>query len=167
MSTTIAEAYEAFKEAGASEEKSKAAAMAVADHSRFDRMERDVGVIKSEVSDVKSETVVVKSDLAVVKAELAMVKWIVSGVGLGVVDEGLRKSLVFHVARDRDGLAAGLLDFRDERVQLRLAPRGGDDFRAFPREELRGRISNAGTRARNDGDLVRERAHLKLHICRN
>jgi hypothetical protein len=65
MTAMIAEVYEAFKEAGASEEKSKAAAKAVADYeTRLGRID---------------------SDLAVIKAELAMVKWIVSGVGFGVL----------------------------------------------------------------------------------
>ena len=61
----IAEVYDALREAGASEEKAKAAAAAIANYeSRFDRID---------------------IDLATVKAELAMVKWIVSGVGFGVL----------------------------------------------------------------------------------
>ncbi|HKZ97290.1 MAG TPA: integrase [Hyphomicrobiaceae bacterium] len=68
----IAEVYEALKEAGASEEKSKAAAQALADYdNRFDRLDLDLAGIRGE--------------LAVLKAELAMVKWIVSGVGFGVL----------------------------------------------------------------------------------
>jgi len=72
MSTMIAKVYEALKEAGASEEKSKAAAQALADYdNRFDRLDLDLAGIRGE--------------LAVLKAELAMVKWIVSGVGFGVL----------------------------------------------------------------------------------
>ena len=72
MSTMIAAVYEALKEAGASEEKSKAAAQALADYdNRFDRLDLDLAGIRGE--------------LAVLKAELAMVKWIVSGVGFGVL----------------------------------------------------------------------------------
>ena len=68
----IAKVYEALKEAGASEEKSKAAAQALADYdNRFDRLDLDLAGIRGE--------------LAVLKAELAMVKWIVSGVGFGVL----------------------------------------------------------------------------------
>jgi len=68
----IAAVYEALKEAGASEEKSKAAAQALADYdNRFDRLDLDLAGIRGE--------------LAVLKAELAMVKWIVSGVGFGVL----------------------------------------------------------------------------------
>ncbi len=65
MSTMIAELYDALREAGASDEKAKAAAKALADYeNRFDRID---------------------IDLSAVKAELAMVKWIVSGVGFGVL----------------------------------------------------------------------------------
>jgi hypothetical protein len=72
MSTMIAEVYEALRDAGASEEKSRAAAVALADHdNRFDRIDLKLTAIDGE--------------LAVVKAEFGMVKWIVSGVGFGVV----------------------------------------------------------------------------------
>jgi hypothetical protein len=72
MSTMIAEVYDALKDAGASEEKAKAAAVALADYgNRFDRVDGELAVLRT--------------DLAVVKAELAMVKWIVSGVGFGVL----------------------------------------------------------------------------------
>ena len=68
----IAEVYDALKEAGASEEKAKAAAKALADYDkRFDNVDDDLAFVKT--------------DLAVVRAELAMVKWIVSGVGFGVL----------------------------------------------------------------------------------
>ena len=64
----IAEVYDAFKEAGASDEKARAAATALA--GTDDRLAR------------------IETDLAMVKAELAMVRWIVSGVGFGVFDIG-------------------------------------------------------------------------------
>jgi hypothetical protein len=86
MSTMIAEVYDALKEAGASEEKAKAAAVALAEYrNRFDRIELDLGSVRSDLPVIKSDTTLLKSDLAVVKAELAMVKWIVSGVGFGVL----------------------------------------------------------------------------------
>ena len=93
MSTMIAEVYDALKEAGASEEKSKAAAIALADYkNRFDKVDRDLTMLQGDTSGLrtdsmllKADMVVVKTDIAVVKAELAMVKWIVSGVGFGVV----------------------------------------------------------------------------------
>ena len=89
----IAEVYDALKEAGASEEKAKAAAMALADYgNRFDRIELDLGVVKSDGATLKSDVATLKldvttlrTDLAVVKAELTMVKWIVSGIGFGVL----------------------------------------------------------------------------------
>src|ERR1043166_8714117 len=86
MSTMIAEVYDALKEAGASEEKAKAAAVALADYgNRFDRIDRDVADVKTDIVVLKGDVSVVKTDVAVVRAELGMVKWIVSGVGFGVV----------------------------------------------------------------------------------
>ena len=89
----IAEVYDALKEAGASEEKAKAAAVALAEYrDRFDRIDLDLGSVKGDLPVIKADTTllktdmtVVKTELAVVKAELAMVKWIVSGVGFGVL----------------------------------------------------------------------------------
>ena len=47
MSTMISEVYDALKEAGASEEKARKAAEAVASYeNRFARMEGDLGVMK-------------------------------------------------------------------------------------------------------------------------
>jgi hypothetical protein len=72
MSTMIVEVYEAFKAAGAPEDKAQAAAKALANRDdRFDRV------------DVKLAALEVK--LAPVEAELGMVKSIVSGIGFGVV----------------------------------------------------------------------------------
>jgi predicted mannosyl-3-phosphoglycerate phosphatase (HAD superfamily) len=86
MSTMIAEVYDALKEAGASEEKAKAAAVALAEYrNRFDRIELDLGSVRSDLPVIKADIILLKTDLAVVKAELAMVKWIVSGVRFGVL----------------------------------------------------------------------------------
>ncbi len=64
MTTMIIEVYEALKEAGASEEKAKEAARAIANHeSRFDRVDRE---------------------LAAIRAELGMLKWMIGGIGFGV-----------------------------------------------------------------------------------
>ena len=82
----IAEVYDALKEAGASDEKAKAAAMAIADYrNRFDRIDLDLGSLKVDVPIIKADVTALKTDLAVVRAELAMVKWIVSGIGFGVL----------------------------------------------------------------------------------
>src|SRR5438067_7817318 len=75
MSTMIAEVYDALKEAGASEEKAKAAAMALADYSnRFDRIDLDLGSVKGEVPLIKSDVAVLKTDVAGVKADVAVLK---------------------------------------------------------------------------------------------
>ena len=82
----IAELYDALREAGASEEKAKAAAVAMADYrNRFDRIDLDLASLKTDMPVVKADIATLRTDLAVVKAELAMVKWIVSGVGFGVL----------------------------------------------------------------------------------
>ena len=61
----IIELYDALKEAGASEEKAKDAARAIADHeSRFDRVD---------------------GELKTIQVELAMLKWMVGGIGFGVL----------------------------------------------------------------------------------
>jgi hypothetical protein len=100
MATMIAEVYDALKEAGASEEKAKAAAVALAEYrDRFDRVDLDLASVKGDLSVIKGDVTllkadttrlntdmtIVKTELAVVKAELAMVKWIVSGVRFGVL----------------------------------------------------------------------------------
>jgi len=50
MSTMIAELYDALKEAGASEEKARAAAKTMADYdSRFNKVDQDLALIKAEI----------------------------------------------------------------------------------------------------------------------
>ncbi len=54
MSTMIIEVYDAFKSAGASEEKATAAAKAIADYdNRFNKIETEPGTIKGELSALK------------------------------------------------------------------------------------------------------------------
>ena len=54
MSTMIIEVYDAFKSAGATEEKAQAAAKAIADYdSRFNKVEAEPGTIKGELSALK------------------------------------------------------------------------------------------------------------------
>lgn len=54
MSTMIIEVYDAFKSAGASEEKATAAAKAIADYdNRFNKIETGLGTIKGELSALK------------------------------------------------------------------------------------------------------------------
>ncbi|MDP2903970.1 MAG: hypothetical protein Q8N96_12850 [Methylovulum sp.] len=50
MSTMITELYDAFKDAGASEEKSRAAAKAMADYdSRFNKIDQDMALLRAEI----------------------------------------------------------------------------------------------------------------------
>ena len=88
----IAEVYDALKEAGASEEKAKAAATALADYgNRFDRIDLELATVKSDVTTLKSDVAILKIDFATVRtelgvrAELGRVKWVVSGIGFGVL----------------------------------------------------------------------------------
>lgn len=61
MSTMIAEIYEAFMDAGVTEEKAKAAAKAVAEYdNRFNKVDNELAIIKAEIISAKSEVVVIK-----------------------------------------------------------------------------------------------------------
>jgi hypothetical protein len=54
MSTMIAELYDALKDAGASEEKARAAAKTMADYdSRFNKIDQDLSLIKAEITILK------------------------------------------------------------------------------------------------------------------
>ena len=54
MSTMIAELYDALKDAGASEEKARAAAKKMADYdSRFNKIDQDLSLIKAEITILK------------------------------------------------------------------------------------------------------------------
>lgn len=54
MSTMIIEVFDAFKSAGASEEKATAAAKAIADYdNRFNQVQAELGTIKGELSALK------------------------------------------------------------------------------------------------------------------
>jgi uncharacterized protein Yka (UPF0111/DUF47 family) len=73
MATMITEVYEAFKSAGAEDDKAKAAAQAVAEHeSRFDKID---------------------GELATVRAELSIIKWLVGGTFFATIAL-LLKSLI-------------------------------------------------------------------------
>jgi predicted nucleic acid-binding Zn-ribbon protein len=86
----ITELYDALKEAGASEEKAKAAAQAIADYekhfvrmeSKLDSIESEIKVVKSEIKSVKTEF---ESEIKVVKAELGIIKWLVGLVIAGII----------------------------------------------------------------------------------
>ena len=78
MSTMIAEVYDAFVDAGASEEKAKAAATTLADYeSRFDKVDGKLDVIdtKFDVMDAKINSI---------EKQLELVKWMVGGIFFGM-----------------------------------------------------------------------------------
>lgn len=85
MTTLIKEVYEAFKEAGVSEEKAAAAAGAIErfDEGRFVRIERDIAELKADVAELKR-------DVADLKAELRLIKWML-GFTLALVSAVLLK----------------------------------------------------------------------------
>lgn len=72
MTTMISELYDALKEAGASEEKAKAAAQAIADYERhFVRIESKLDSLEAEIK--------------VVKAELGIIKWLAGLIIAGII----------------------------------------------------------------------------------
>lgn len=72
MTTMITELYDALKEAGASDEKAKAAAEAIADYEKhFTRIESGLTDLKAEVK--------------VLKIEINLVKWMLGFVIAGIV----------------------------------------------------------------------------------
>ena len=87
MSTIIIEVYDAFKEAGVSEEKSVAAAKALADY------ERHFIRIESDLTDVKAETKVVKAKIDVLDKEISMLKWML-GFGIAGIISLIIKSFL-------------------------------------------------------------------------
>ena len=87
MTTMIAELYDALKEAGASEEKAKAAASAIADHeNHFTRIESDLKSLRTELdSGFKSLKTELDSELKIVKAELNIIKWLIGFLMAGII----------------------------------------------------------------------------------
>lgn len=76
MTTMITEVYDALKEAGASEEKAKAAASALADYgNRFDRLELKIDRLESSVN----------ADVKILKAEISVLKWMSGFVIAGII----------------------------------------------------------------------------------
>jgi hypothetical protein len=69
MSTMLKEVYDALKEAGASEEKASAAAVAVAAHS----LDREHLAALATKADLEQLRLVTKADLAELKADI--IKW--------------------------------------------------------------------------------------------
>ena len=106
MSTMLVEIYDALKEAGASEEKARAAATSLAGRDqrwdevdqRFDRIEqrldnveRRLGLIDQalealtqRVGALEEKVIALAQDVAVIKAELGLTKWM-HGITIGGV----------------------------------------------------------------------------------
>lgn len=73
MSTILVEVYDALREAGASEEKARAAARAIAEHdARVGRIEAQTPQLATK-SDLEALRLATKADLAELKADL--LKW--------------------------------------------------------------------------------------------
>ena len=72
MTTMITELYDALKEAGASEDKAKAAAEAIADY------EKHFTHIESDLTDIKAE-------IKVLKMEINLVKWMLGFIIAGII----------------------------------------------------------------------------------
>jgi outer membrane murein-binding lipoprotein Lpp len=93
----LVEIYDALKEAGASEEKARAAATSLTGRSgRLDQVEADLGALrvdvatlrsdveslKFDVATLKADVATLKTDVAVIRAELALMKWM-HGITIG------------------------------------------------------------------------------------
>lgn len=87
MSTIIIKVYDAFKEAGVSEERPIAAARALADY------ENHFGRIESILTDVKAEIKIVKAKIEIVDKEISLLKWML-GFGIAGIISLIVKSFL-------------------------------------------------------------------------
>lgn len=82
MSTMLVELYDALKEAGASEEKARAAAASlVLSHDRLERIEEHTGKIPKIEDDIAR----LDKELAVIKAQIDPLRWMNGIVIAGVL----------------------------------------------------------------------------------
>jgi lipid II:glycine glycyltransferase (peptidoglycan interpeptide bridge formation enzyme) len=82
MSTMLVELYDALKEAGASEEKARAAAESlVLGHDRLERIEENTVRIPKVENDIAR----LDKELAVIKAQIDLLKWMNGIVIAGVL----------------------------------------------------------------------------------
>jgi hypothetical protein len=99
MSTMLVEIYDALKEAGASEEKARAAATSLAGRTprwdevdqRLDNVERRLGLVDQaletltkRVGTLEERVIAIAQDVAVFKAEFGLMKWM-HGITIGGV----------------------------------------------------------------------------------
>jgi chromosome segregation ATPase len=89
MSTMLVELYDALKEAGASEEKARAAAESlVIGHHRLERIEEHAGRLpkmQDQIDGTREDIARLDKELAVVKAQIDLLKWMNGIVIAGVL----------------------------------------------------------------------------------
>ena len=89
MSTMLVELYDALKEAGASEEKARAAAESlVLGNDRLERIEEHTGRLpkmQEQIGDTREDIVRLDKELAVVKAQIDLLRWMNGIVIAGVL----------------------------------------------------------------------------------
>lgn len=89
MSTMLVELYDALKEAGASEQKARAAAASlVVGHDRLERIEQQTGQLPSiqdQIDRAREDIVRLDKELAVIRAQIDLLKWMNGIVIAGVL----------------------------------------------------------------------------------
>lgn len=89
MSTMLVELYDALKEAGASEQKARAAAESlVVGHDRLERIEQQTGKlpnIQDQIDRAREDIVRLDKELAVIRAQIDLLKWMNGIVIAGVL----------------------------------------------------------------------------------
>jgi len=89
MSTMLVELYDALKEAGASEQKARAAAESlVVGQDRLERIEQQTGKlpnIQDQIDRAREDIVRLDKELAVIRAQIDLLKWMNGIVIAGVL----------------------------------------------------------------------------------
>ena len=89
MSTMLVELYDALKEAGASEQKARAAAESlVVGHDRLERIEQQTGKlpnIQDQIDRAREDIIRLDKELAVISAQIDLLKWMNGIVIAGVL----------------------------------------------------------------------------------
>jgi chromosome segregation ATPase len=89
MSTMLVELYDALKEAGASEQKARAAAESlVVGHDRLERIEEETATLpkmQDQLDHTREDILRLDKELAVIKAQIDLLKWMNGIVIAGVL----------------------------------------------------------------------------------
>ena len=89
MSTMLVELYDALKEAGASEEKARAAAESlVVGDDRLERIEEQTGILprmQDQIDQTREDIAPLDKELAIIKAQIDLLKWMNGIVIAGVL----------------------------------------------------------------------------------